>query len=372
LIFHSTSKKPIVIAGNGVRLADAVEELHKFYEKTKIPVLTTMNAVDLMQDDCKLGFIGTYGNRIANMIVSQCDLVISIGARLGLRQTGNRRDYFAPEAKLIRADIDPSELSRNIKDDEEKYLTDAKDFIKRLLNEKIPEYGEWNKRCFEAKNILQPFDKELGNRCIEYISSMLPPDPIVAIDIGQNQCWAAQSLNLKGKRGRILIGGSYGSMGCGLPYAIGASLAIDKGKVFCITGDGGLQMNIQELQTVYTENLPIKILVLNNRSLGKISEIQRAKYEGRFSITTKDSGYVAPDFEKIATAYNIKSKTLESYEDLESCKKWLQDDDPCLINIHLPDDTLLLPKMNWNEKEMLPLLNDEVLEKVRNTLSMND
>lgn len=372
MIFHLTSKKPIVIVGNGVRAAGAAEELHKFYEKTKIPVLTTMNAVDLMQDDCKLGFIGTYGNRVANTIVAQCDLVISIGARLGLRQTGNKKEYFAPGAKLIRADIDQSELSRNIKDDEEKYLIDAKDFVKQLINEDIPEYAEWNKRCFEAKAILQPFDKELGNHCIEYISSMLPANPIVAIDIGQNQCWSAQSLTLKGNGGRILIGGSYGSMGCGLPYAIGASLATNKGTVFCITGDGGLQMNIQELQTVYIENLPIKIFVINNRTLGKISEIQRDTYRGRFSITTKESGYVAPDFERIASAYNIKARTLESYEDLESCKEWLRDGDPCLINIHLPDDTLLLPKMNWNEKEMIPLLNDELMNGVRNILSMDD
>lgn len=361
-----------MIVGNGVREAGAVKELHRFYEKTKIPILTTMNAVDLMQDDCKLGFVGTYGNRVANMIVAQCDLVISIGARLGLRQIGNKKEYFAPYAKLIRVDIDPSELSRNVKDDEEKHLIDAKDFIKKLMDENIPEYIEWNKRCFEAKAILQPFDKDLGNHCIEEISLMLPENPIIAVDIGQNQCWSAQSLTLKGNNGRILIGGSYGSMGCGLPYAIGASLATDRGTVFCITGDGGLQMNIQELQTVYTENLPIKIFVINNRSLGKISEIQRGTYGGRFSITTKESGYVAPDFERIASAYNIKARTLQSYEELGSCKEWLDDDDPCLIDIHIPEDIILQPKMNWNKKEMTPLLDDEIMNKVRRILSGDD
>lgn len=358
-----------MIVGNGVREAGAVKELHRFYEKTKIPILTTMNAVDLMQDDWKLGFIGTYGNRVANMIVAQCDLVISIGARLGLRQIGNKKEYFAPKAKLIRADIDPSELSRNIKDDEEKYLIDAKDFIKQLMNEDIPQYIEWNKRCFEAKAILQPFDKDLGNHCIEEISSMLPVNPIVAVDIGQNQCWSAQSLTLKGNNGRILIGGSYGSMGCGLPYAIGASIATDRGTVFCITGDGGLQMNIQELQTVFTENLPIKIFVINNKALGKICEIQRGAYKGRFSITNKESGYVAPDFERIASAYNIKARTLQSYEELGTCKEWLDDEDPCLIDIHIPEDIILQPKMNWNEKEMTPLLNDKLMNKVRRILS---
>ena len=121
MIFRSTSKKPVVIAGNGCREAGAAEVLHAFYKKTKIPVLTTMNAVDLMQDEDKLGFIGVYGHRVANMIVSQCDLVISVGARLGLRQIGNKKEYFAPHAHLIRADIDQYELSRNIKENEEKH-----------------------------------------------------------------------------------------------------------------------------------------------------------------------------------------------------------------------------------------------------------
>lgn len=369
MIFRSISKRPILIVGNGTRVAGAAEVLHAFYKKTKIPVLTTMNAVDLMQDEDKLGFIGVYGNRVANMIAAQCDLAIAIGARLGLRQIGNKKEFFAPNAKLIRADIDQYELSRNIKDDEEKHLIDAKEFILKLMEENIPKYSEWNRRCFEVKRILEPFDKELGNYCIENISSLLPSNSIVAIDIGQNQCWSAQSLTLKGQEGRILIGGSYGSMGCGLPYAIGASLAMNKRTVYCITGDGGLQMNIQELQTVYSEKLPIKIFVMNNRVLGKIKEIQSGSYQGRFAITTNTSGYTVPDFEKIAKAYGIKATTLQSYNNLDMCVEWLEDSAPCLINIILPEDTLLLPKMNWNEKEMMPLLDGGVMDKVRSILA---
>lgn len=369
MIFRLTSKKPIVIVGNGAREAGAAESLHSFYEKTKIPVLTTMNAVDLMQDGDKLGFIGVYGNRVANMIVSQCDLIISIGARLGLRQIGNKRELFAPNAFLIRADVDQYELSRNIKDDEEKHLMDAKEFLLNLLNEDIPVYDEWNKKCFEAKALLEPFDKDLGNHCIEMISSLLPENPIVAVDIGQTQCWSAQSLTLKGQHGRILIGGSYGSMGCGLPYAVGACIAEDKKTVYCITGDGGLQMNIQELQTVASEKLPIKIFVVNNKALGKIAEIQVGSYNNRMLITTENSGYSVPDFEKISIAYGIRSKTIYDYKELDNCKDWLNDDEPCLINIVLPEATVLLPKMNWNDKEMKPLLSDDIMEKAKALLS---
>ena len=365
MIFRSTSKKPIVIVGNGCREAGAAESLHTFYEKTKIPVLTTMNAVDLMQDKDKLGFIGVYGNRVANMIVEQSDLVISIGARLGLRQIGNKKEFFAPKAFLIRADVDQYELSRNIKEDEEKHLIDAKEFLQKLMAEDIPEYIAWNKKCFEAKALLEPFDKDLGNLCIEKISSLLPPNPIVAIDIGQAQCWSAQSLTLKGKEGRILIGGSYGSMGCGLPYAIGACIAEEKNTVYCITGDGGLQMNIQELQTVASERLPIKIFVVNNKALGKITEIQVGSYDHRMLITTEDSGYTVPDFEKVATAYGIKAKTLIGFESLDRVNAWLEDDEPCLINIMLPEAIVLQPKMNWNDREMKPLLTDEVMDKAK-------
>ena len=365
MIFRSISRKPVVIVGNGVREAGAAEALHALYSKTRIPVLTTMNAVDLMQDGEKLGFIGVYGNRVANMIVSQCDLVIAIGARLGLRQIGNKKEFFAPNAFLIRADIDQNELSRNIKEDEEKHLVDAKEFIERLLQEDIPLYTDWNRACFKAKDLLEQYDKDLGNLCVEKINTLLPCDPIVAIDIGQAQCWSAQSLNLKGKRGRILIGGSYGSMGCGLPYAIGATLAEGKKPVFCITGDGGLQMNIQELQTVASENLPIKILVINNKALGKIVEIQAGSYDHRMLITDESSGYSVPDFEKVALAYGIKAKTLDSYEELDGCSEWLSDNEPCLINIILPEATILQPKMNWNDREMKPLLSDEIMEKAR-------
>ena len=364
MIFRSTYKRPILIVGNGTREADATELLQKFYKKTKIPVLTSMNAVDLMQDDDKLGFIGVYGNRIANMILKECDVVISVGARLGLRQIGNKPEYFAPKAELIRVDIDEYELSRFVKENEIKYLMDAKAFFEKLLEEDIPEYNDWNRRCHEAKECLNLFDKELGNHCIEKISSLLPQNPIVAVDVGQNQCWSAQSLCLKGQKGRILIGGGYGSMGCGLPYAIGASYASNKGTVYCITGDGGLQMNIQELQVVASDKLPIKILVINNRALGKISEIQAGTFGGRYSITNSSSGYTVPDFTKVALAYGIKAKTTDSYENLDSCSEWLYDNEPCLINILMPEDTLLIPKMNWNEKEMMPLLDEQTYNKV--------
>ena len=140
MIFRSTYNKPILLIGNGVRTAGAVDMVHEFAKKTNIPVLTTMNGVDLAQDDLHIGFIGTHGNRIANMILNQCDLIVSVGARLGIRQVGGDPKNFAPKADLVRCDIHEYELSRNIKDNEKKYHTDARDFMRILLSEDVRDF----------------------------------------------------------------------------------------------------------------------------------------------------------------------------------------------------------------------------------------
>ena len=364
MIFHSTSRKPVLIIGNGARSAETSELIYSFIEKTHIPVLTTMNTVDMVQDKYKIGFIGTYGNRVSNMILNEADLVISVGARLGLRQIGHIKELFAPKAMLIRCDVDQYELGRQIKDDEEIYNFDAKMFMQQLLNEHIPDYLEWWNRCHEAKKLLEGYDDTDGNKLIDKIAQLLPKNPTITVDIGQTVCWAAQSLWLKGTEGRIIIGGSYGAMGVGLPYAIGASIYRKRALTFCITGDGGLQMNIQELETVRRERLPIKILVVNNKELGKISEIQHGSYNDRFCITTEESGYSVPDFEKIAVAYGIKAATLESYEELDNYKGWLEDNEPCLLNIMLSSLTLLIPKIKWETGTIKPDLDNDTLNKV--------
>jgi acetolactate synthase-1/2/3 large subunit len=157
-------------------------------------------------------------------------------------------------------------------------------------------------------------------------------------------------------------------MGCGLPYAIGASVARNKGIVFCITGDGGLQMNIQELQVLARDNLPVKIFVLNNSVLGKISEVQKNLFGARYACTAADGGYTVPDFEKLASAYRIASATIHSAERLKQYKEWMLNDKPCLINMIIPNDSKLVPKIDWDSGEILPVLDDNVMKKVRNIL----
>lgn len=368
MIFHSTSKRPVLLVGNGARLADCQDLLLEFLARTDIPIVTTMPAVDLIQDEEKLGFIGVYGNRWVNMMLSHADLLISVGARLNNRQTGHILEYFAPNAKLIRVDIDPYEISRSVKVDEEKYNIDARAFLEELLKEEIPKYSAWRARCFQAKELLARTDVEIGNEAIEKISSLLKKDAIVAIDVGQNQVWAAQSLTLKGQAGRMLFSGGYGSMGCGLPYALGAAAATDD-IIYCITGDGGLQMNMQELQVVVRDQLPIKILVLNNSALGKITEVQAVSYGARFAYTTPTTGYTVPDFAKIAAAYGIKAATVATIDELDQYQEWFLDREPCLLNIALPVDTMLIPKLAFKGREMSPLLDRDLKAEVDTLLS---
>lgn len=359
-----TSKKPVLIVGNGARSAEISELIYKFIEKTHIPVLATMNTVDMIQDKYRIGFIGTYGNRVANMILNEADLVISIGARLGLRQIGHIKEKFAPKAKLIRCDVDQYELARLIKEDEEDYNLDARFFMEQLMGEKIPDYTKWWESCKAAMELLNCYDDTEGNKLMKKLSELLPKNPFITVDIGQIVCWAAQSLWLKGTEGRIIIGGSYGAMGVGLPYAIGSSISNNKGITYCITGDGGLQMNIQELETVRREKLPIKIIVVNNQELGKISEIQHGSYNDRYFITTEESGYSVPDFVKVANAYGIKAAKLDSYKELENCKEWLLDEEPCLLNVMLTPGTLLIPKIKWETCTIKPDLDQNTLSKI--------
>lgn len=365
MIFRSIYSKPILLVGNGVRTAGAVSMVHEFAKRTNIPVLTTMNGVDLAQDDLHIGYIGTHGNRVANMILNECDLIVSVGARLGIRQVGQFYEKFAPNADLVRCDIDEYELSRNIKEGEKKYHTDAQDFMRMIMEEDVPDYSEWKKRCLEAKEFLSVYDKQPGNMAVEKISSLLPENPNVSVDVGMNQCWTTQSLTLKGYEGRIHISGGYGVMGCGLPYAIGSCIAEGYKPVYCIAGDGGFQMNIQELETVKRENLPIKIFILNNKVLGKISETQHFNHDDRFAATAVSGGYTVPKFEKIAEAYGIRAVTLDSYEELDNYKEWFADDSPCLFDISLPEETYLTPKIKFETGMISPKLDDDVFSKAK-------
>lgn len=369
MIFPSTCRRPLLLAGNGLRAAGALAELTQLRRSTHLPVLTSMSAVDLVQDEAWLGFIGSYGSRIAHLLLECCDTVVAVGIRLGLRQTGHSPERFAAQAALIRCDIDSSELARTLHADETHWLQDARQFLRQLLCEGPGDYGPWLERCQQAAALLADLDLTDGNRAAALLGQLLADNALVCVDVGQHQCWCAQSLRLRGGQGRMLHSCGYGTMGCALPYAIGASLAAERRAVCCICGDGGLQMNIQELQTLQREQLPIKIVVLNNHALGKISEIQARFSPPRFAQTTAASGYTVPDFVQIARAYGLRARALHGYEELRQCREWLHDDRSCLIDVPLPEETQLLPKMDFASARVQPEAPAQLLARARDLLT---
>jgi acetolactate synthase-1/2/3 large subunit len=369
------AKRPLILAGGGIRTAQATQELSEFIEKTNIPVVTSLMGLDVVAHDnpCFYGMIGSYGNRYSNLTIANCDLLLILGSRLDTRQTGARTDTFARAAKKIHIDIDPTELNAKIGVDQA-VRCDIKQFLKKI-NIKLnsmdkPEISGWyeviqtyksnyndHSNCI-ATNRIDP------NLFIEKLSALTSEGDIICLDVGQNQMWAAQSFALK-KNQRMLISGGMGAMGFSLPASIGALKASPGNNAIVLTGDGGIQINIQELETIRNHNLSTKIFVLNNNCLGMITQFQELYLEGRLQSSV--IGYSCPDFAKLADAYGIPSFTLSTLNDADALiKNVLGMNGPVLVNIHLEQKTTVNPKLEFNRpsEDMLPLLDRNELKRI--------
>lgn len=365
------SLRPVVLVGGGLRLSDAEDELLKFVQNTHIPVVSSLMGLDSFPHDHEsyVGMIGTYGNRYANLTISNADLVIALGTRLDTRQTGTKPKTFARGAKLIHVDIDPIELNNKIKADYS-IQADAKHFlfkINELIHQKKPEDIEnWKKtiKSFKDKyKSCQNTETSLKgainpNLFMEKLSAYLPSDAIICVDVGQNQMWSAQSLILK-KDQRLLTQGGMASIGSALPLAIGASFAAPDRMVVVITGDGGFQLNIQELQTVYHHQLPIKIILLNNNCYGMIKQFQEQYLNSRCQSSV--DGYSCPNFQDVVAAYKLPvvnvSETSQLKDAFENLFKELK---PMFMEVDINSDFKALPKLSVNrpvedQEPVLPL-----------------
>jgi acetolactate synthase-1/2/3 large subunit len=343
----SLAKRPLIIAGAGVDQSCQRDAFRLFAKKAGMPVVTTLPSVDLLPSDSPFNFeyIGASGRRLPNLLLKETDLVLSIGTRLSTRQVGHHLDCFAPKAKLIRLDIDCSEFDRKIKEDELQVHTEIAPFLKYCLQEKIkfPDFSNWLKKCQSARELLNPFDKSEGNLFAEKITAMFPTDANVVLDVGKNEIWCAQSTVVK-EQTRVYLSAGLGSMGYSLPSAIGAYYG-NRRPTFSFNGDGGIQMNIQELQTIAENHLPIKIFVLNNRALGMITLFQDQYFESRY-VADKDSvgDYHSANIVRIAEAYGIKGRKIGSLSEVASVEKDLMSSDPMVFEISLAnDDEPILP-----------------------------
>ena len=329
------SKKPLIIAGAGILKAHAYEELKEFVEKTNIPVAMTLLGLGSFpgNHELALGMIGMHGTTYANYAANEADLIIAAGMRFDDRVTGNPQK-FVPNAKIIHIDIDPAEIGKNklidvpIVGDLKNVLTD--------LNEKAPKvsYDEWLKQIKKWKKeyslIYRKTEDDIliPQEILSEIDKITKGNVIVATDVGQHQMWTAQYLTFNNPYS-ILTSGGAGTMGFGLPAAIGAQVANPNKKVLAVVGDGGFQMTFQELMLIKEYNLPVKIFIINNSYLGMVRQWQELFHEKRYSSV--DLSY-NPDFIKIGEAYGIKSIQLTNKKDLKKhLKKILESDEAVLV-----------------------------------------
>lgn len=351
----AASSRPVLLAGSGIKSAGAVELLNKVASKLNIPVITTMLAVDTVRNS--YGFIGAYGSRTANFIAAKSDLVISLGARLDVRQIGARREQFAPGARIVRVEIDKNELSLKAHDDEIQINADVKDVLDAMLDAKTKDLELWNMICGKIRDELAFIDDRLPNRFVHNISKVIPEGSVITTDVGQNQVWVAQSFGVKNDQ-RIFFSGGHGAMGYSLPAAIGCALASGK-EVYSFQGDGGIQMNIQELQTVARENIPVKIILFNNSALGMIRHFQEMYFDNNFVQTVPEGGYTVPDFEAVAGAYKIPYKCVTSPEDIDD--GLFDVPGPQFIEVKITEPTYVFPKLEFGKpnQDQEPLLDRE-------------
>ena len=366
----NNSKRPVVLVGGGVRIGNAQSELQHFLKKYNLPVVYSLMGKDAISEEYEynMGLIGAYGNRYGNLALANSDLILVIGSRLDTRQTGTSLNSFAREAKIIQVDIDENELGSKIKVDV-KIHSDAQEFLTEINTQSLKiDINDWLIHLNMYKNKFKSTEsidnhKKIPNIVISKIADFLSNE-VICVDVGQHQMWTAQSLHIKDDQ-RVLFSGGMGAMGFALPVAIGACIASKK-RTIVIAGDGGIQMNIQELEVIKRRNLSIKIFVLNNKNLGMVRQFQELYFDKKYLGTVDD--YSVPNFEKIAQAYGIKSRTINDIDNIEiELKDIFSNTYPELISIELPIHmTTVEPKLIVNKpiEDMHPFIERDELNSL--------
>lgn len=363
------AKRPLIIAGAGIKSSNMVSEFRAVSDNLGLPVVSSMISGDLIPNsNYYFGFIGAYGHRAANFATAKCDLIISIGSRLDSRQTGANKDLFAPNAKLIRIDIDSDETANSIKPDEIDIKCNLTDLLLKMSKDRDfvfnRIFSDWLEVCKKMRTALSNMDNEVVNKIVSRISEYVPDYSIITTDVGQNQVWVSQSFKVKPNQ-KLFFSGGHGAMGYSLPAAIGVSYSTDK-TVVSFNGDGGFQMNIQELQCIARDNLNVKIVLLNNNSLGMIRHFQEMYFDSNFTQTTKNKGYTTPDFCKIGAAYGLKTCKINVEEDMTILSEVFSDNSPYLIEVTCPDNTYVFPKLAINTpiNDQEPLINRDLFNSL--------
>jgi acetolactate synthase I/II/III large subunit len=358
------ARRPLVLIGGGIRSSGSVPALRRMVAALGVPVVHSLMAVDVLPSDDphRVGMIGTYGNRWANIALGRADCLLVLGSRLDIRQTGADVEAFARGRVIHHVDCDPGELGNRVRGCET-HVAELSAFISAAAERSLADgrlsCADWLAEI-AADRALWPDTDEL--RDIEGINpnallhALGGPASAFVADVGQHQMWAAQSLEL-GAAQRFITSGGMGAMGSGLPLAIGAALAVPGAPVVLICGDGGLQLNIQELQTVVRNALALKIVVLNNRSHGMVRQFQESYFGGRYQSTRW--GYSAPSFPAVARAYGLEAEAICDSGELGPAleRLWSDADAPFLLEVAIDPAANAYPKLAFGRPitEMEPL-----------------
>lgn len=370
------AKRPILIAGGGIRYADQTKEFETLVSLSGIPVVATWSGIDVLHHDHPqyIGQIGVYGNRGANFAIQNSDCVLSFGSRLDTRITGGKPQTFARAAQKIVIDIDRSELFKgrgltpnigicaNVKDVIPK-------FIRALRKNKLQKNHSWLSQTTAWKKqypaVLDEWRKKKDfvdpYVFIDILSKQLKNEATIVTDCGGNLTWTIQAFHVK-KGQRLFSAMGNSPMGYSLAAAIGASFGLGKKEVVCIIGDGGFQLNIQELQTIKYYNLPIKVFILNSRSYAIIKQFQEMYFNSDFLATQPNSGYSVPDFIKISDAYDLKNKSIRKNSELtKKIKEVLSTKGPLICDVWVPEGAKLIPKLEFGKpiEDLSPLIPRE-------------
>jgi len=383
------SQRPVILAGNGIRLAGAEDKLIELLEQLKVPVLTSRRGADLVPENHPLFFgrPGAYGQRRANFTIQNADLMISIGARLSIPQMGRNYKAFARAAKKVIVDIDERELTKKTVKADIEINASAKDFINRLLKimekEEFPDYSKWVGRCQEWGGKFPPASKELYQHkkfinpylFVAAFSDELKEKDIIVVDGGPVMNYTMQTFKFK-KGQRMISSTGIELPGFALPGSIGSSVANGRKQVVCLCEDRGFQVNTQELQTIIDNQLPIKIFILKSKGYSNIRKIQREYFGGRYVGTDDRILFGSPDLIKIGTIYGFKTFKIRRPQNLGAeSRKVLEANGPAICEVQIDSDQELVPRIvfdvnrngKWEAKpleDMYPFLN-------RNTLKDN-
>lgn len=359
------SKRPVLILGWGIRLSKAEEQVLQFMRTLGFPVLLSFAMRDFLDSDSPqlVGSFGSHGTRYGNFTVQNSDLLIIIGSRLDSRKSGSPPKDFAREARKIIVDIDSSELNKfkglgiNV---DILLQTDCKDFLqainKRSEEISTQDISPWKKQIEGWKNrfpICAPNNQDPENedldpyKFVKSLSDVLEEGDIIISDTGCGLVWMAQAFEFK-KSQRFFHAFNYTPMGYALPASIGACFADGSRKVICITGDGGLQMNIQELATVMRHQLPIKVFLINNHGYSMIGQTQDQWLDSKYEAATVEDGLAFPDFEKLAVAYGFRTLGVRRHNDLfETLSTVVSGNDPAFCNVEIPFDRKVIPQVKF-------------------------